>query len=84
MTIETLLIWLIVGGIAGWLAGLIVRGGGFGIVGNVVVGIIGAFVGGWILSALGMVLVAGLLGTILSATIGAVLLLIVVRVLRSA
>ena len=48
MSVETLLIWIIVGAIAGWLAGLIVKGYGFGLVGNIVLGIVGAFLGGWL------------------------------------
>ena len=54
MPIEIIIIWLIVGAIAGWLAGQIVKGGGFGLVGDIVVGIIGAVVGGWLLPRLGI------------------------------
>ena len=59
MTIEGLIIWLIVGAIAGWLAGLIVKGYGFGLIGNIVVGIIGAVIAGWLLPRLGIVIGSG-------------------------
>ncbi len=55
MSLEALLIWLIVGAVAGWLAGLIVKGYGFGLIGNIVVGIIGAVIAGWLLPKLGIV-----------------------------
>ena len=72
-------LWFILIGIAaGWLAGLIVRGGGFGIIMDLVVGVIGALIGGWLLSALD-ILPSGHLGALLSATAGAVLLLLVLR-----
>lgn len=84
MTAETLIIWIIVGAVAGWLAGLIVRGGGFGLVGNIVVGIIGAFLGGWLLGLAGFAFTTGILNTILTATLGAVVLLLVARVIKRA
>ncbi len=79
---ETLLIWLVVGAVAGWLAGVIVKGGGFGLVGDIVVGIAGAFIGGWLFPKLGIVLASGLAGVIITATIGAVVLLLVLRLIR--
>jgi uncharacterized membrane protein YeaQ/YmgE (transglycosylase-associated protein family) len=84
MPVETIVIWLIVGAVAGALAGIIVRGGGFGLLGDIVVGIIGAFVGGWLLPRLGIHLAAGLVGIIISATIGAVVLLLILRLVRRA
>ena len=84
MTIESLIIFLLIGGIAGWLAGLLVKGGGFGLIGNIVVGIVGAFVAGFLFPAVGISLGAGILGAILHATIGAVILLLIVRVLKRA
>ncbi|HEY0301330.1 MAG TPA: GlsB/YeaQ/YmgE family stress response membrane protein [Rhizomicrobium sp.] len=84
MPVETLLIWLLVGAVAGWLAGVIVKGGGFGLLGDIVVGIIGAFIGGWLLPTLGVQLGGGLVSIIASATIGAVLLLLVLRLVRRA
>jgi len=75
---------LIVGAIAGWLAGQIVRGAGFGLIGNIVVGIIGALVAGWLLPQLGIFLASGLLGSILDATIGAVIVLVVLSLIKRA
>ena len=82
MTAEALLIWLIVGAIAGWLAGLIVKGYGFGLVGNVILGIVGALLGGWLFAQLNIVIMPGIIGTIIAATVGAIVLLLLVRVLR--
>ena len=86
MPVETLLIWLVVGAVAGWLAGVIVKGGGFGLIGDIVVGIIGAFVGGWLLPKLGVHLggLTPIVATIASATIGAVVLLLLLRLIRRA
>jgi uncharacterized membrane protein YeaQ/YmgE (transglycosylase-associated protein family) len=84
MTAETIIIWILVGAIAGWLAGLVVRGFGFGLVGNIVVGIIGAFLGGWLFGALGFAIGAGIINTIFTAFIGAVVLLLIVRVVKRA
>ena len=84
MTPESLIIFLLVGGVAGWLAGLIVKGGGFGLVGNIVVGIVGAFVAGFLFPMLNVSLGAGIVGAIIHATIGAVILLLIVRVLKRA
>lgn len=79
-----LLTWLIVGLIAGLLASLVMGGTGYGIVGDIVIGIIGAFVGGWIFRSLGVATpLSGLPGTIFVAFIGAVVLLFVLRLLRS-
>jgi uncharacterized membrane protein YeaQ/YmgE (transglycosylase-associated protein family) len=79
------LLWfLIVGLVAGWLAGVLMKGGGFGIIGDIVVGVIGAVIGGWLFSALGASAGGGLLGSIIVATIGAIVLLFVVRVLKRA
>ena len=75
---------LIIGAIAGWLAGLIVRGAGFGLLGNIVVGIIGALVAGWLLPQLGIVLASGTLGSILDATVGAVIVLVVLSLIKRA
>jgi uncharacterized membrane protein YeaQ/YmgE (transglycosylase-associated protein family) len=76
-------IWfLIVGVIAGWLAGLLVKGGGFGLIGDLVVGILGALIGGLLLG--GSLLGGGLLGSIVVATLGAVILLVVLRVIKKA
>jgi uncharacterized membrane protein YeaQ/YmgE (transglycosylase-associated protein family) len=82
MSSESLLVILFVGLIASWLAGQIVRGTGFGIVGDIIIGILGAFVGSWLLPQLGVHLGTGMIGAIVNATVGAVLLLLVVRLLR--
>ena len=82
MDAQSLIILLIVGAIAGWLAGTIVKGYGFVLIGNIVVGVVGAFIGGWLFPRLGFVLASGMVGVILTATIGAVLLLLVVRLVR--
>jgi len=84
MPVETILIWLVIGAIAGFLAGLVVKGGGFGLLGDIVVGIIGAFIGGWLLPRLGIHLGVGMISIIASATIGAVVLLLVLRLIRRA
>lgn len=85
MTVEGLLVFLLIGAIAGWLAGLIVRGFGFGLIGNIVVGIIGAFFAGWLLPRLGLhfAVMSPFLNSVLHALIGAVILLAVVGVIRS-
>lgn len=84
MALETILIWVIVGAVAGWLAGLVVRGFGFGLFGNIVIGILGAVLGGWLFGAIGFVFLPGIINTIITAFIGAVILLLIVRVLKRA
>jgi uncharacterized membrane protein YeaQ/YmgE (transglycosylase-associated protein family) len=84
MSVETLLIWLLIGAIAGWLAGVIVRGYGLGLVGNIVVGIIGSFIGGWLFGRLGILSGEGIVGSIVGATVGAVILLLLIRLVRRA
>jgi uncharacterized membrane protein YeaQ/YmgE (transglycosylase-associated protein family) len=76
MSIETLLIILLIGAIAGWLAGQIVQGTGFGLIADIIIGIIGAFIGNWLLPRLGIHLGAGIVAAIIAATIGAVVLLL--------
>jgi uncharacterized membrane protein YeaQ/YmgE (transglycosylase-associated protein family) len=79
------LLWfLIVGLIAGWLAGVLVKGGGFGVIGDIVVGVVGAFIGGFLFSTLGVSSGGGLLGSIIVATIGAVVLIFLVRLIKRA
>lgn len=84
MAVETILIWILVGAVAGWLAGLVVRGFGFGLVGNIIVGIVGAFLGGWLFGVLGFAIGGGIINTIFTAFIGAVVLLLLVRVIKRA
>jgi uncharacterized membrane protein YeaQ/YmgE (transglycosylase-associated protein family) len=79
---ESLLVILFVGLIAGWLAGQIVRGTGFGLVGDMLIGIVGAFIGDWLLPQLGIHLGTGIISAIINATIGAVLLLFVLRLVQ--
>jgi uncharacterized membrane protein YeaQ/YmgE (transglycosylase-associated protein family) len=78
----SLLVFLLVGAIAGWLAGLIVRGFGFGLIGNIVVGIIGALVAGYLFPRLGIGLPGGMIGDILSAVVGAVIVLVIIGLIR--
>ncbi len=82
MAVEPLVILLAIGAIAGWLAGVIVKGYGFGLVGNMLVGVIGSFIGGWLFTNFHLVRGGGLLGSVIGATAGAVLLLIIVRLFR--
>jgi uncharacterized membrane protein YeaQ/YmgE (transglycosylase-associated protein family) len=79
---ESLLVILVVGLVAGWLAGKIVQGAGFGLIGDIAIGIVGAFIGDWLLPQIGIHLGSGIVSAIVNATIGAVLLLLVVRLLQ--
>ena len=81
--IESIIVFLIVGAIAGWLAGVIVKGFGFGLLGNIVVGIVGAFFAGWLFPQLGWGVGGGFFWAILHATIGAVILLVLLRIVRT-
>ncbi len=76
-------VWFILIGIAaGWLAGQIMKGGGFGVVGDLVVGVVGALLGGWLFGALGVWPGGGLIGSLVVATIGAIILLFLLRLIR--
>src|SRR4029077_2242074 len=75
MDATAIIIWLIVGAIAGWLAGMVVKGGGYGLIGDIVVGIIGALIAGWLLPQIGFVIGGGIIAAIINAFIGAVILL---------
>ena len=78
------LLWfLIIGMVAGWLAGQLMKGGGYGLVGDLVIGVIGAFIGGWLLGVLG-IFAGGLIGTLITATIGAIVLLYLIRLIKRA
>ena len=83
MTLTGLIIFLLIGAVAGWLAGLIMKGGSFGLVGNIVVGVIGSLIGGWLFSLLGIA-VYGLIGSIIAAVVGAIVLIYIVRLIRHA
>ena len=80
---QTLIIWLIIGGIAGWLAGLVMTGGGFGLVGNIVVGIVGAIVAGYLFRGW-RPFGHGIVDAIIGAAIGAVIVLFVIGLIRRA
>jgi|SRR4051812_33409810 uncharacterized membrane protein YeaQ/YmgE (transglycosylase-associated protein family) len=82
MSGESLLVILIVGIVAGWLAGQIVRGAGFGLIGDLIIGILGAFIGSWLLPKLGIHLGAGIVRAIINATLGAIVLLLIIRLVR--
>jgi uncharacterized membrane protein YeaQ/YmgE (transglycosylase-associated protein family) len=85
MDLSSLIVFLLVGAIAGWLAGQIMKGRGFGLIGNIVVGIVGAFLGGWLLGAMGVSLgVSGLAGVFLQALLGAIVLLALVGLIKRA
>src|SRR5579859_2053128 len=77
---ESLLVIVLVGIVAGWLAGKVVWGGGLGLIGDLIVGIIGAFIGNWLLPRLGIHLGAGTVDLIINATIGAIVLLLLIRI----
>lgn len=81
---TSLIVFLVVGAIAGWLAGQLVKGYGFGLIGNIVVGIIGAFIAGWLFPRLGFNLGSPIVGSIISATIGAVILLFIIKLVKRA
>ena len=81
MSAETLLVILLIGAIAGWLAGQIVQGTGFGLVADIALGIVGAFIGTWLLPQLGIRIGTGIVATIIVATIGAVVLLLILSLL---
>jgi uncharacterized membrane protein YeaQ/YmgE (transglycosylase-associated protein family) len=82
MHVQALIIWLIVGAIAGWLAGMVVKGGSYGLIGDIIVGIIGGFIAGWLLPRLGIVIGGGFIAAIINAFIGAVILLFVLRLIK--
>ncbi len=84
MSVESLIIFIIIGIVAGWLAGQVMRGGGFGLVGDLIVGVVGALIAGWLFPRLGVNLGSGIVGAIISSAIGAVILLVIVRLVRRA
>jgi uncharacterized membrane protein YeaQ/YmgE (transglycosylase-associated protein family) len=81
---QTLVIWLVIGAIAGWLAGQVMRGGGFGLVGNVVVGIVGAVVAGWLFPNFWPSMGSPMVNAIVHAFVGAIIVLLVVGLIRRA
>lgn len=79
-----LIMWLIIGAIAGWLAGLLVKGGGFELIVDIIVGIVGAVIGGWLAGLLGISIGSGFIGSVIVAVVGAVILLFVIRLFKRA
>ena len=83
MDAQSLIIWLLVGAIAGWLAGMVVKGGGFGLIGDIIVGIVGGFIAGFILPSIGFPVIGGpFVAAIIDSFIGAVILLIILRLIK--
>jgi uncharacterized membrane protein YeaQ/YmgE (transglycosylase-associated protein family) len=82
LSTQSILVILVVGIVAGWLAGLVVKGTGFGLIGDLVIGIIGAFIGEWLLPRLHIYLGVGIVAAIISAAIGAIILLLVIKLIR--
>src|SRR6478752_4865503 len=82
--LESLIVWIIIGGIAGWLAGVVVKGMGFGLVGNIDIGIVGAIVAGWLLPRLGIIIGGGWIAAIINAAIGAIIVLVIVSFIKRA
>jgi uncharacterized membrane protein YeaQ/YmgE (transglycosylase-associated protein family) len=79
---ESLLIFLVVGALAGWLGGIVVKGYGLGLIGDIVVGVIGSFIGGWLFTHFRIVHGTGFVGELIGATVGAIILLFLVRLVR--
>jgi uncharacterized membrane protein YeaQ/YmgE (transglycosylase-associated protein family) len=78
-----ILILILVGLVAGWLAGKIVQGTGFGLVGDIVIGVVGALIAGWLLPRLGLFIGGDIIGAIINATIGAIILLVILRLVKN-
>lgn len=84
MDAQSIIIWLIVGAIAGWLAGMVVKGGGFGLIGDIIVGIVGGLIAGWLLPRLGINIGSGFVAAVIDSFIGAVILLLILRLVKRA
>jgi uncharacterized membrane protein YeaQ/YmgE (transglycosylase-associated protein family) len=83
MDLKSFLIFLLIGAVAGWLAGQLMKGRGFGLLGNIVVGILGAVIGGWLFGLFG-VAGSGIIGSIITATVGAAVLLFLISLIKKA
>jgi len=83
MDLTSILIFLAIGAVAGWLAGTIMKGGGFGLVADIIIGILGAVVGGVLFTVLG-ISAGGLIGAIVTATVGAIVLLFIIHAIKKA
>ena len=80
---EAFIIWLIVGAVAGWLAGLIMKGSGYGLIGDIIIGIVGGFIGSWLWGVLRLPPIGGFwISAIITATVGAIVLIFLVRLVR--
>ena len=84
MDLQQTIVFLVIGAVAGWLAGQILKGGGFGVIGNVVVGILGALLGGWLFKVLKISIGGEWVGPIVTATVGAVVLLVLIGLMKKA
>jgi len=84
MDTHGLIAWLVIGAVAGWLAGTLLKGGGFGLIGDIIVGIVGAFIGGWLAGVLGISIGGGLITSIITATAGAIVLILILRMIKRA
>ncbi len=84
MSLEVIVIWILIGIIAGWIAGKVVQGSGFGLVGDLVIGIVGAVIAGWLLPRLGVTSIVRqpFVDNVIFAAIGAIILLVVLRLIR--
>lgn len=82
MDFQAFIIFILIGAIAGWLAGQLVKGFGFGLVGNIAVGVVGAVIAGWLFPMIGFGLGGGILAAIIHATLGAVILLVVIKLVK--
>jgi uncharacterized membrane protein YeaQ/YmgE (transglycosylase-associated protein family) len=84
MDAHGIIAWLVIGAIAGWLAGTFIKGGGFGLIGDIIVGIVGAFIGGWLAGLLGIGIGGGWIASIITATVGAIVLILILRMVKRA
>ena len=84
MGAHGILAWILIGAIAGWLAGKLMKGAGYGVIGDIAIGVAGAFIGGWLAGVLRLNIGGGLIASIITATVGAVILLFVVRLVKRA
>ena len=84
MDVSSLIWFLLIGLIAGWLAGQVMKGGGFGVIGDMIVGVIGAFLGGWLFGVLGISAGGSLIGSLITAFVGAVILIFLLRLIKRA
>ena len=82
--VQGIILWLIIGAVAGWLAGKIVEGTGFGLIVDIIVGVVGALIGGWLAGVLGIDIGGGLIGSLIVAVVGAVILLFALRLIKRA